>query len=1509
MRFLTAKTLHRIVVFTVASAFTLQSVSLYGAPAVPYRTQVEHFISSLKPESVWDQPTGQEPAEIVKRWEAALQANQDKMFANSLSDIQRADHFELWIESLRNNAFFGDSANPSAKYYANHPLDVFGLLGQTVQTKRVETRLAKIGRRLQPVVKAKQVLVKGLKNAVEWTFYGELSASASEPHDGKGPEPKVRHEPYFAAIDWKKLVVEVLDEKKDVVRRLNPKGADISYIYPENGARAGEISYHVSDKQGVGKHTMRLSYQGQVLNEWQNNLTAVATFGQYLVFIEPGKTNVEQGIVNLTFVDLDFFERAVGRTVLPMFRLPVKVGVDAARDVEKLKFEVTHQGLRVGEQNINSEVFEFFSWMQQMAFNTTVSLTDPQFYDSTAKVVNSLIEEFDTALDTTAQELSGQMERAGVSMDMYKKFRGDLNQQLKLRAETGVATGKPRELERAHGRLAVEAVKKFDAQVGMTNGSEQNLEMLTKDRVERAQAMNEAISKDVKGHLVKAEKFGQQLVADRSFQEAMQGYSKGIATTRKLTNRISAFFARMVKPQPLGAPKIQQALGMVAAGVTSKDTWKDGALQACRMSKEGLTELVANRKSRMALEVLTGAALCTLYPGEAAQAAYHAIDVGRTLTTGFLGWMDNWAVITKETWKASWAWLDMGLLYETYVSKDRFHKLAIGVGAMYGTLLATAGLSHVVVNGYLYGKALKGGEWKRHRKEGLGFFASFKQSLVSYVNQDRKKYYAALARADKKRRGQNINISLPGGADFKGLFRSSQVNDFKALSDAERNGVPFNVTIALVDGRQLTALAVPGPKTSDSIFFEMDLPDDSKLGRVLKPIDGDWQLAGNDETMADGTVAEIKLDKTSILGILQNTEWTEEENKMLEDLMEDLARKDEVAARRMNYLVSAPLYAMGIPVEGKVFNADNGDIQTLNKAIRHLMFGYSSWTHTTRLFGKIWNPWFLLRNFWVKPRAWFTMMTYPNVFNRMVWNNGVSTYFDGGKRIMVDAHPLKKLALMEDYDQMVTSLDRIEKFEKDIIPAEQAIHQAAMRHAFMHLIQIAAKDPELIELLSQGGKVHPFDKKFSKLNKKLRVYFESYFAQTFEESLRTHIMGKMGFDPARPMSDQVIKTAASAYEGSFNLTDSEADALVKQVIVENAIANKANEVANGKGLSPYWERMKLKHWRKVGVGMDANSNGSLKRYKLAETQMDNEEAMARATRQYMVGLVVDKPVELLFTFLFLAGIESGVSKPLYDDKFGPDSAFYLSRYVFWNGYFVGIMISLLADVWMKIQMDARVDNLGGFDNVPTAEEYKKGFVQYYKKNLGAEDNKWWDNQKMEMQLSFINMPAYFVTAMVSNLAALGRFDLDSFISVYKGALLPTGGLGYKLENAFEMSANYVVGGIPTKFHSDPRVQEFRNRKIGKLRLGYNAVYKTVYENPLGNLIGNWMTIPVEGIGPRAWMRQFYGGYLPTEVIVNNGLRPLQSSGIPFLTNMADGCDALLTTNHTDASKLAPKLAN
>ncbi len=1519
--------MRRLISLTVSLALTFQSLlaipafahdnsqpgvqtGVRGSPVASEHAKA--WVHAVDPSSIWDTPTvDRAPGELEKLWVDALQKTNGNPLSRQVSDADKAAYFNMWIERLRHNAFAQGSADPESRYYSNHPLDVFQLLGQRVH------------------VKNEQAVLDGIEA-------------------GK---------PILNLVDWQKLTLTILDQQKNPILRINPEGRDIRHLIPEDRVISQGRSFSTDSTTGAtpgGLYTFELSAQGRTLHSFQNNVNSVAVIGQYLVFLEPSRALADHGVVNLSFIDLEYFESALGKTVLPVFRVPLEIG-DLARQPDKLNLRYTPQGLEIGDKKISPEVFEFFSHLQQMPFNMMVSLTDPQTYKTSAPLVTELIETWNEAMEDQAKSMEAQFESAGISFDLMRKFQATQMEELKLRSQVGANTaGGPHEnLTKAKDQLELEALASLDKIILENNGEEgvvdigeyptplaQDAKTATAMRLQAAKALGERISLDVKAHTAKTKKFGVELVADAAFQTAMQNFNQTIAKQRKLSNRMTAFWSRLTVPQPLGAPKIQQALGMIAASVHHKDSQATEGLDRSALAREGIARLLANGKARIALPVLIGAGLAAIYPAEAGQFYYQAIEGVRTSMDAVLGWTSNWGYLTSEAWTKSWAWLNGQVLVSTYWVGNNFANLMTGLSALMGGLLLAAGGLHVVVNTTTFLKSMIKGGWKKYRQENLFWLSQAKRSFIQYINEDKKAFYESLARAEAKKRGLELQISgRADGPGFKGVFQDTALNDHTVLSKAELEHKPLEIELRSADGRYKVkgVLHARGdrhhPNYTDADIkarawnlFDLTLADGHKLSRALEITEGDTDRLFSDENLEAGINVAVKSERGEMVARLQNLNWTANEKAELDGVMHSLEEADRKWAAKMERLADLPLI-------GRFFKKSDGEIRTLGKALGHFAIGYSSWTHSTRLFGKIWNPWFLVRNIAFRPRTWMTMMVYPNYFNRTVFGakeGHFATQYNGGKRTLLELQLWQKIGGFVIGDQDVKSfLKELNEFEKEVIPIEQTLHAAAMRAAFLKFVQKGAEDADVARFLRKGAIVDPMDPRLNnsgaikgavgavghavfgngsssdKIDKKLSVYFKAYFTKLYDDSMDAYFRKALG-PQAEGLSTKELKVLAIQKEVDLKVSDEDAIELVKEVESRGEVEQYASQTAED-FFGGAWERIKQTHMFKVRKALDPSHNYSLNRYKTAEIQMDNPEAMARATRQYLVSLVVDKPMELIFLLLFVAAVDQGVNKPLHDAAFSENSLFHMSRMVFWNGYFTGIMIALLADVWMKIQMDARLDQTGGFDDVADQADAKKGFLAYYRKSFFAKDNTWWSNQKYEVKLSLANMPAYFLTALVTNLAFLGRFDLDSFVTVYKSILLPTGGLAFKLENSFEKSTAYVLGRVPVKFHVDPRVREYRNKAIGKLRFKYNLVYKA-YENTVSSLLGNLFNITTEKLGPRSFVRQFYGGYFPTELLVNNVLRPVGRLGGVF-EKVAAGCELFLTNNHTDAVKIEPKKPN
>ncbi|MBK7845772.1 MAG: hypothetical protein IPJ71_19215 [Bdellovibrionales bacterium] len=103
--------------------------------------------------------------------------------------------------------------------------------------------------------------------------------------------------------------------------------------------------------------------------------------------------------------------------------------------------------------------------------------------------------------------------------------------------------------------------------------------------------------------------------------------SANLATQKKLLARFRILWAALSAPQPMGAPKLAQAMALVAASF--KGRMGENLAEAMR-------HMTANPSAQMGLAVATGLALGAAYPQELG-AFLSRLDVTRTVLETVLG--------------------------------------------------------------------------------------------------------------------------------------------------------------------------------------------------------------------------------------------------------------------------------------------------------------------------------------------------------------------------------------------------------------------------------------------------------------------------------------------------------------------------------------------------------------------------------------------------------------------------------------------------------------------------------------------------------------------------------------------------------------------------------------------------------------------------------------------------------------------------------------------------------
>ena len=624
-----------------------------------------------------------------------------------------------------------------------------------------------------------------------------------------------------------------------------------------------------------------------------------------------------------------------------------------------------------------------------------------------------------------------------------------------------------------------------------------------------------------------------------------------------------------------------------------------------------------------------------------------------------------------------------------------------------------------------------------------------------------------------------------------------------------------------------------------------------------------------------------------------SSEFTELEDKEVEKVLEELQKAE---ANNRGFLtrflgkINVFKYLKKNKDETK-----SKEIKTFRQAFKNFLFSYASFTQTGYVYTTIWNKWFIFRSFILRPSTWYTFLAYPNYYQKIVTPvEGVETQmptkFNGGTQSRISKY-LSKL-----------DIERLSAWEKQIFSLEEKVHNEAIKKAFLALSDSIKKDKELKQLLESGVIKSIFDKRVKKLKSKQQKYFQNVFQSLFNHSM-----------------EKILKRANITVEGrSFDITDINNLTIediqrveqikdVEKIVEEEWKSNKQKILAEAKGgVKDSFIRPSLSILR---------NSAATARVQSTNKHGKNPLRMAQAVRYMIAKNLVDKPMELMFMFIGLSAIQaSGLGqdliRPIQDAMFSENSWFHLSRFSFLNGFLVGVVTGVMADVWYKLQVGENIKSDIG--EVPSKLDAKKSYFRWYMKMTSDSSNTWWKNQKHYVKLIYANMPAALVTFMTFNFVTLGRFDVDSYLIGYLAAyLLPTSGFNYKLENGFELASGYFYKDIPEKFRSHPKVQEFVGNLTHKKRLGFNMLY-TTYENILGMLIFTVNSMETEKLGTRSLTRSLFGGWTVTEKIAESSEKLqnyLHGSSIPGKEGLAKVVDVLckpITNNFTDWSKFKPR---
>ena len=571
-----------------------------------------------------------------------------------------------------------------------------------------------------------------------------------------------------------------------------------------------------------------------------------------------------------------------------------------------------------------------------------------------------------------------------------------------------------------------------------------------------------------------------------------------------------------------------------------------------------------------------------------------------------------------------------------------------------------------------------------------------------------------------------------------------------------------------------------------------------------------------------------------------------------------------------------------------------------------------------------------------KPITTAVRLAYPDFFSTAVAQRGpkltIPTELNGGMRGwgMRDLLWIKEALLGRSSAAMAQEEDVIrelnaaefkelaENFESSVAETEDAVFKVAFNAGLKHLAEFVGDRKELLQIYTQQPLKSVVERRMMDLPIQVRTFLRLFFERVYQQTMTEYLSKTLEANGAWPeeMNGPEQASLKQLKAMTINLKARRANPSAPFTFHPEQAAQIAERVASSQSL--YEETAKqarkgefsLRNFalnRKYGVlaDMDPEQNGSMKRFSTVQERMKSPNALSRAVRAEISKLLVTFPLNLSLKMLLAAGIFEGAFKPIQDEMLGPNSIFYLSRDSFYMMFASSFTIGMMADAWMKVQTDARQDEMGDFGLVPKGEDSENGFMRWYWKQFQAENNSLISNWAFSNRLSFWNMPAALVNMGLFYYLFSGRLDLSYLLGGYVMAFgTPASALGMKIDQAFERSSEYAARGIKDeRWLAHPLVQEVVSKEKQYYRNRFQLL-NDVFSNVVGNWLGNTEVVKTS-YGTRGLMRAVFGGPLLEESIVKNLLVPLKTStaAIPVVGSVAsavaDACEHLLTNGNVD----------
>lgn len=609
-------------------------------------------------------------------------------------------------------------------------------------------------------------------------------------------------------------------------------------------------------------------------------------------------------------------------------------------------------------------------------------------------------------------------------------------------------------------------------------------------------------------------------------------------------------------------------------------------------------------------------------------------------------------------------------------------------------------------------------------------------------------------------------------------------------------------------------------------------------------------------------------------------------------------------------------------------------------AVWKSFFSYASIETSVTTLGTIWNYFFISRSFFWDPAKWMMLVTYPNYFNTTVTANKGQQHFpskyNGGlelwpskiHRALSRAAAVLPVSQVPGIQKMFLTqeaLDNLAEFEKAVINAEIVAIEFAKKKAQKALIQ-SIRDPRRLEVMFDSaqregdvstGIRNLYDQKLATLTKRERIFYRAFFTRTFDVMMQRFVSelssttANLQMDPGtfvRHVARELRANNLGDYSFDPKLV-AEMEPRIEQSVDLEQIRVWAEEVATQ--MDHFSDRANIQFRHRLLNNMHPQ-NGQIRRFLTAKEKFQDPRATQRAVRMEVADLFSSIPLGIVSALGLYAGVQTGVLQPFDANGLNTEThLLYMSRYLFYYGFIPGLIIGLMAGTWMKVQQDARIGSMGGFDNEIKFTDGQKGFWRNYFKNVFKNpNNKWKDNHIYYLKLIASNIQAAAVTIIIAQALGLGRIDVDVILSGYILAFtMFWTGFNLKTEQAYELASNWMRNKIPRKLRAHPLAMKKVDAMIQANKIKF-SFWSTLYGTILiENVAGEMLTLKDNiAYGTRAFMRVVFGGDTPT-IIISNFVDKLILTfhAVPGAEKLLGGVKHVFTNNYEAFDRFPDRL--